>query len=123
MRNNESESVVISAPMSFTGSAQRIFKITNVDNQLLKWLLLVPLSLLITLTVWSFVLIWYIIFGIWLIPYRLIRRSQRKAKRDKLRHQELLSAVRENDSVNQKRQLTDEEIITVILPTINNDGK
>lgn len=123
MRNNESENVVISAPMSFTGSAQRIFKITNVDNQLLKWLLLVPLSLLITLTVWSFVLIWYIIFGIWLIPYRLIRRSQRKAKRDKLRHQELLSAVRENDSVNQKRQLTDEEIITVILPTINNDGK
>lgn len=109
--------------MSFTGSSQRIFKIVNVNNKFLKWLLLVPLALLITLTAWSFVLIWYIIFGVWLIPYRLIRRNQRKAKRDKLRHQELLSAVRENDRVNQKRQLTDDEIVTVILPTINNDGK
>ena len=93
MRNNESENVVISAPMSFTGSAQRIFKITNTENQLIKWLLLVPLAILITLSAWSFVLIWYVIFGIWLIPYRLIRRSQRKAKRDRLRHQELLEQI------------------------------
>lgn len=76
--------------MSFTGSAQRIFKITDINNQLLKWLLLMPIALLLTLTAWSFVLIWYIIFGIWLIPYRLIRRSQRKAKRDRLRNQEPL---------------------------------
>lgn len=79
--------------MSFTGSAQRIFKIVDADNQLLKWLLLVPLALLLTLTVWSIVLPWYIIFGIWLIPYRLIRRSQRKAKRDNLRHRELLEQI------------------------------
>ena len=92
----ESESVVVSAPMSFTGSAQRIFKIADVNNRLLKWLLLVPLALILTLTAWSFVLIWYIIFGIWLIPYRLIRRSQRKAKRDRLRHQELLKEIVKN---------------------------
>ena len=91
--NPKSDSVVISAPMSFTGSAQRIFKITNVDNQLIKWLLLVPIAILLTITAWSFVLIWYIIFGIWLIPYRLIRRSQRKAKRDRLRHRELLDQL------------------------------
>ena len=89
----KSDAVVISAPMSFTGSTQRIFKITSVDNQLIKWLLLVPIAILLTLTAWSFVLIWYIIFGIWLIPYRLIRRSQRKAKRDRLRHQELLDQI------------------------------
>lgn len=89
----KSDGVVISAPMSFTGSAQRIFKITEVDNQLIKWLLLVPIAILLTLTAWSFVLIWYIIFGIWLIPYRLIRRSQRKAKRDRLRHRELLDQL------------------------------
>lgn len=99
MSKVKSVNVVISAPMSFTGSAQRIFKITAVDNQLIKWLLLVPIAILLTLTAWSFVLIWYIIFGIWLIPYRLIRRSQRKAKRDRLRHQELLEAVAKQDSV------------------------
>lgn len=89
----KSDGVVISAPMSFTGSAQRIFKITAIDNQLIKWLLLVPIAILLTLAAWSFVLIWYIIFGIWLIPYRLIRRSQRKAKRDRLRHRELLDQL------------------------------
>jgi hypothetical protein len=93
MNRKQSENIVISAPMSFNGSAQRIFKITNVDNQLLIWLLLVPLSLLLTLTAWSFVLIWYLIFGIWLIPYRLIRCSQRKIKRDNLRHKELLEQI------------------------------
>lgn len=96
MNRKQSEDIVISAPMSFTGSAQRIFKITTIENQLLKWLLLVPLALLIMLSAWSLVLIWYIIFGIWLIPYRLIRRSQRKAKRDELRHQELLAELQKN---------------------------
>lgn len=85
-----SEKVVISAPMSFTGSAQRIFKITGTESALVKWLLLVPLAVLLIVTAWSFVFIWYMIFGIWLVPYRLIRRSQRRDKRDRLRHQELL---------------------------------
>lgn len=98
MNRKQSENIVISAPMSFTGSVHRIFKITDIKNQLLKWLLLVPLALLLTLTAWSFVLIWYLIFGIWLIPYRLIRRSQRKAKRDRLRHQELLEVVSKQES-------------------------
>lgn len=84
--------------MSFSGSSRRIFKITVVDSQLLKWILLVPLALFLTLIAWSLVLIWYMIFGIWLIPYRLIRRSQRKARRDRLRHQELLSAISKRKS-------------------------
>ena len=94
----KSNNIVISAPISFIGSTQRIFKITAIDNQLLKWLLLLPLAILLTLIAWSFVLIWYLIFGVWLIPYRLIRRSQRKAKRDRLRHQELLEAVSRQES-------------------------
>jgi len=95
----KSEDIVISAPMSFSGSAQRIFKITQVDNALIEWFLLIPLAIVLTLVVWSFVLIWYIIFGIWLIPYRIIRRSQRKSKRDRLRHQELLEAVSKQELV------------------------
>lgn len=89
----KSEDVVIQAPFSFVGSAKRIFKITKTDNVLLKWLLLVPIALILTLTAWVFITLWYLIFGILVIPYRLIRRSQRKAKRDRLRHRELLDQL------------------------------
>ena len=129
----ESEKIVISAPTSFSGSAARIWKITDTDNQLLKWLVLVPIALSLVLMAWSFVAIWYFIifglFGIFVIPFRLLTRSGRNRKRNKLQHRELLAAVREERSATMdeeqtnEEKLTDEEIVTVILPTINNDGK
>jgi len=88
--NYKSESIVVEAPMSFTGSAKRIWKITQTDNVALKWVLLVPTALLLISCVWGLVILWYMIFGIFLIPYRLIRRSGRSNKRDKLRHREIL---------------------------------
>ncbi|OYW43886.1 hypothetical protein B7Z28_00480 [Candidatus Saccharibacteria bacterium 32-45-3] len=118
-----SEKVVVSAPTSFSGSAARIWKMTDSDNAWLKWLLLVPVALILIFMAWSFVAIWYFIifglFGIFVIPFRLLTRSGRNRKRNKLQHRELLEAVRNN----QKRELTDDEIVTVVLPTINNDGK
>lgn len=118
-----SEKVVISAPTSFSGSAARIWKMTDSDNAWLKWFLLVPVALILIFMAWSFVAIWYFIifglFGIFVIPFRLLTRSGRNRKRNKLQHRELLEAVRNN----QKRELTDDEIVTVVLPTINNDGK
>jgi uncharacterized membrane-anchored protein len=86
----QSEEIVVSAPFSFHGSAARIWKITRTDNQLIKWLLFVPLAIMLISIAWCFVAMWYLIFGIWLIPYRLIRRSSRKNKRDQLRHREIL---------------------------------
>lgn len=128
-----SEKVIVSAPTSFSGSAARIWKITDTDNNLLKWLVLVPIGLVLVLMAWSFVAIWYFIifglFGIFVIPFRLLTRSGRNRKRNKLQHRELLAAVREERGANMgqkqtnKEKLTDEEIVTVILPTINNDGK
>lgn len=88
-----SEKVVVSAPMSFHGSAARIWKITASENAGLKWLLIIPVALLVIFIAWCVVLCWYVIFGILLIPYRLIRRSSRKNKRDSLRHRELLSTI------------------------------
>ena len=118
-----SEKVVVSAPTSFSGSAARIWKITDSDNAALKWLLLAPIALCLIFIAWSLVAIWYFIifglFGIFVIPFRLLTRSGRNRKRNKLQHRELLEAVRNN----QKRELTDDEIVTVVLPTINNDGK
>jgi len=99
--NNQlkSEKVIVSAPTSFSGSAARIWKLTESDNDLLKWLLLVPIALCSIFMAWSFVAIWYFIifglFGIFVIPFRLLTRSGRKRKRNKLQHRELLEAIRD----------------------------
>jgi len=88
-----SEQVVVSAPMSFQGSAARIWKITNTENPYLEWLVLVPLALILISVVWLVVIFWYLIFGLLLVPYRLMRRSSRKNKREQLRHREILETL------------------------------
>lgn len=94
-----SESIIISAPTSFTGSAQRIWKITDTQNLLIKWIILAPLSLCIIMIAWTFVVMWYFIifglFGIFVIPFRLWTRDLRKNKRNELRHREILQAISE----------------------------
>ena len=118
-----SEKIVVSAPTSFSGSAARIWRMTDSDNAAIKWLLLVPIAICLIFMAWSFVAIWYFIifglFGIFVIQFRLLTRSGRNRKRNSLQHRELLEAVRNSP----KRELTDDEIVTVILPTIGNDGK
>lgn len=90
---NKSQLVVIESPMSFTGSAKRLWKLTWVTNVWLKWLILVPVALIVISVAWFVIVFWYMIFGILLIPYRLIRRSGRKNKRDNFRHHEILEAI------------------------------
>lgn len=118
-----SEKVVVSAPTSFSGSAARIWKMTDANNAAVKWLLLVPIALCLVLIAWSLVAIWYVIifglFGIFVIPFRLLTRSGRNRRRSKLQHREVLQAIQDNE----RQELTDDEIVTVVLPTINNDGK
>lgn len=95
----KSEKVIVSAPTSFSGSAARIWRITESDNALLKWLVLVPVALCLIFMAWSFVAIWYFIifglFGIFVIPFRLLTRSGRNRTRGKLQHRELLEAIRD----------------------------
>lgn len=94
----QSEKIVVSAPLSFAGSALRIWKITKSDNAPLKWILLVPAALILIMFAWMFVCFWYVImyvvFGIFFIPFRLWRRGARKNKRNEIRHRELLNAIR-----------------------------
>ena len=91
-----SEKVVVSAPFSFIGSAQRIWKITRVDNPIAKTLLIV-LALALIACAWVFVAFWYfvmyVLFGVFFILYRLLRRGSRKRKQEKLRHREVLKAI------------------------------
>lgn len=99
----KSEKMVVSAPLSFAGSAQRIWKITDSDNVWIKWLLLVPIALMLIGGAWMVVACWYfimyVLFGILFIPFRLWRRGARKNKRNELRHRELLEAVRDGKTV------------------------
>ena len=88
-----SEHVVIAAPMSFAGSAQRLAKLPgSIASPYLRavaWTLTVALIV----TVWMFVLGWYMTWGLWLVPYRIIRRGQRKQKVERLRHRELIERL------------------------------
>lgn len=95
-RQLASEKVVVSAPLSFSGSAQRIWKMTNVENPIVKIVLsLVAITLIAG--AWIFVLFWYfvmyVLFGVFFFIFRLFTRSRRKSKRDKLRHREVLDAI------------------------------
>lgn len=87
-----SEKVVVAAPMSFAGSAQRTWKLTRKGPSWAKPLLIIAAVIIIALW-WSVDLIWYFIFGLLLVPYRLIRRGSRKRKAEELRHREMMSAI------------------------------
>jgi hypothetical protein len=78
--------------MSFAGSAGRIWKITKLGGDSTPAVIGIgALAAVLIALAWCAVLCWYLIFGILVIPYRLIRRGQRKRKMESLRHQELLA--------------------------------
>lgn len=88
-----SEDVVVSAPMSFAGSAQRIWKITRSSDHPAAKVILYSLAVTGVVVAWVVVACWYVIFSILLIPFRLIRRGSRKRKREALQHREQLEAI------------------------------
>jgi hypothetical protein len=89
-----SERVIINAPMSFAGATQRAMRMreTAPDGPA-RWLLTAAVVLLVLPLWWGVILVWYVFFSIFLIPYRLLRRGARKRKAEALRHQEMLDAV------------------------------
>lgn len=87
-----SERVVISAPMSFAGSARRLWMPVHgkpVAVAILFW----PFLVIAVLAVWTIVLCWYVVFGLWVVPWRLFRRGSRRQKAARLRHRETLDAI------------------------------
>ena len=95
-RKLASEKVIVSAPLSFSGSAQRIWKITDVENPIAKFALAL-IAMALIMGAWIFVLCWYfvmyVLFGVFFFIFRLFTRGRRKSKRDKLRHREVLDAI------------------------------
>ena len=98
-RQLASEKVIVPAPLSFSGSAQRIWKITNVENPVAK-ITLALVALTLIACAWMFVLCWYfvmyVLFGVFFFIFRLFTRGRRKNKRDKLRHREVLDAIEQH---------------------------
>lgn len=88
-----SEDVIISAPMSYSGSAQRIMRLRRraQSESALAWLTALTIALVVV--AWVFVTVWYLMWGFLLVPYRLIRRGDRKRRAEALRHRELLAAL------------------------------
>jgi len=96
---HRSEDVIINAPMSFAGAAQRSFRLRRVtfNPPWLANVLMTTLAVMLTLLWWSLVVCWYavfvLLFGLLFIPYRLVRRGSRKRKAEALRHREMMSAL------------------------------
>jgi uncharacterized membrane-anchored protein len=88
-----SEEIVVSAPFSFHGSAARIWKITKASDEAVYQVVLYTLAIIAIAIAWVLILIWYVIFGLLLVPYRLLRRGSRKKKLDDARQKELLAAL------------------------------
>lgn len=89
-----SEEIVISAPLSFHGSAARIWRPLSSSGKAAEkdivgtaWYVL---AFVLIALAWCVVLGWYGVFGLLVVPYRLIRRGQRKRKLEEARHRELL---------------------------------
>jgi|SRR6516164_8745455 hypothetical protein len=92
-----SEQVIVAAPMSLAGSAERWWKLARYphgDGWMTALRALVIIGVLLAITVsWAVVLCWYLLWGIWLIPYRIIRRGQRRRRQAQLRHGEMMEAL------------------------------
>jgi hypothetical protein len=88
-----SEEVIISAPLSYAGSAQRIARLRRRVDAGWELTAITTLVVVLIVMVWTFVTVWYLTWGLLLVPYRLIRRGQRKRKVEALRHRELMGAL------------------------------
>jgi hypothetical protein len=88
-----SEDVIISAPMSYAGSAQRIMRLRRRARNDSELAGLTTAAVVLVAVAWTVVTVWYLMWGILLVPYRLHRRGARKRRADALRHRELLAAL------------------------------
>lgn len=105
-----SDRVVIQAPMSFTGSAKRIWHLTWVDNTIAK-IALGTLAVFLIMFAWMFIACWYLCFGIFLWPYRLLRRGSRSRKQGNLRHGEVLQQMAAQQQIIANQQAVQQQQI------------
>jgi hypothetical protein len=88
-----SEDVIINAPMSYAGSAQRIMRMRRRAQDGGALVAITAVAVLLVVVAWAFVTVWYLTWGLLLVPYRLLRRGSRKRKAEAMRHRELMGTI------------------------------
>ena len=88
-----SEDVIINAPMSYAGSAQRLMRLRRRANSPATLTAVTILAIVLVLLAWFVITVWYLTWGILLVPYRILRRGARKRKAEALRHRELMGTI------------------------------
>jgi uncharacterized protein DUF1707 len=88
-----SEDVIINAPLSYVGSAQRIMRMRRLADDGSRLVAITLLAVLLVLVAWTFVTAWYLFWGLLLVPYRVLRRGARKRTAEALRHRELMGTI------------------------------
>jgi len=84
-----SEQVIVQAPMSYTGSLKRLSRMTQSWPLALR---IIGVAIMVAMA-WTLITSWYLIWGIFLVPWRLLRRHERNEKRRMLQHRETLEAM------------------------------
>jgi len=79
--------------MSYAGSAQRIFRLRRRAHSDSAKAAVTVLAIVLVLLAWAVITVWYLVWGIWLIPYRFLRRGARKRKAEALRLRELMGTI------------------------------
>lgn len=97
MSTLKSEQMVVSSPMSFSGATKRIINITKVNNVFAKWFLAVPIAVILLLFMYVVIAAWYACFGILVVPWRILRRGQRKSKKTTQQHREVMDSIQKNN--------------------------
>jgi Flp pilus assembly protein TadB len=76
--------MIVASPMSFQGSLQRIRAWGDKLSRNWRIAYLLGFAWWFLATWWLVIVVWYftifILFGIWVIPYRLVRRKMRREK-------------------------------------------
>ena len=88
-----SEDVIINAPMSYAGSAQRIMRLRRRADAGGALVAITVLAVVLVVVVWAIVTVRYLTWGLLLVPYRLLRRGARKRKAEAMRHRELMGTI------------------------------
>jgi hypothetical protein len=85
----------VAAPMSFAGSGNRILNVIREHDIQNAWVRALAWTGIIfaVMLAWIVVLVWYLTFGLLLVPYRIVRRSQRKQNIQDRKHHELLESI------------------------------
>lgn len=78
--------------MSFTGATKRIWRMTRHHAGVTLYGM-ASVAVLLIACAWVLILGWYLMFGLLVVPYRLIRRGSRRRKMESMRHREMLIAA------------------------------